>query len=88
MQFTYCEILPLNVFKELLSSVFINLYNWTYYLNFRTFSLISLETHTSAGEMARWLNALTDLEVVFNSQQPHGGSQPTVMGSNALFWCV
>jgi hypothetical protein len=24
----------------------------------------------------------------FNSQQPHGGSQPTVMGSNALFWCV
>jgi hypothetical protein len=24
----------------------------------------------------------------FNSQQPHGGSQPSVMGSNALFWCV
>jgi hypothetical protein len=22
----------------------------------------------------------------FNSQQPHGGSQPSVMGSNALFW--
>jgi hypothetical protein len=24
----------------------------------------------------------------FNSQQPRGGSQPSVMGSNALFWCV
>jgi hypothetical protein len=24
----------------------------------------------------------------FKSQQPHGGSQPSVMGSEALFWCV
>jgi len=24
----------------------------------------------------------------FNSQQPHGGSQPSVMGSDALFWCI
>jgi hypothetical protein len=24
----------------------------------------------------------------FNSQQPHGGSQPSVMGSDALFCCV
>jgi hypothetical protein len=24
----------------------------------------------------------------FNSQQPHGGSQPSVMGSDALFLCV
>jgi hypothetical protein len=24
----------------------------------------------------------------FNSQQPHGGSQRSVMGSDALFWCV
>jgi hypothetical protein len=24
----------------------------------------------------------------FNSQKSHGGSQPSVMGSNALFWCV
>jgi hypothetical protein len=24
----------------------------------------------------------------FNSQQPHGSSQPSVMGSDALFWCV
>jgi hypothetical protein len=24
----------------------------------------------------------------FNPQQLHGGSQPSVMGSDALFWCV
>jgi hypothetical protein len=24
----------------------------------------------------------------FNSQQPHGGSQPYVMGSIVFFWCV
>jgi hypothetical protein len=24
----------------------------------------------------------------FNSQQPHGDSQPSVMGPDALFWCV
>ena len=24
----------------------------------------------------------------FNSQQPHGGSQPSVMRSDSLFWCV
>jgi hypothetical protein len=24
----------------------------------------------------------------FNSQQPHGGSQPSVMGLDALFWSV
>ena len=24
----------------------------------------------------------------FNSQQPHGGSQPSVIESDALFWCV
>jgi hypothetical protein len=24
----------------------------------------------------------------FKSQQPHGSSQPSVMRSDALFWCV
>jgi hypothetical protein len=24
----------------------------------------------------------------FKSQQPHGGSQPSIMRSDALFWCV
>jgi hypothetical protein len=37
--------------------------------------------------MAQQLRALTVLPE-FNSQQPHGGSQSSVMGSAALFWCV
>jgi len=42
-----------------------------------------------AGEMAHQLRALTALpDPEFNSQQLHGGSQPSVMGSGALFWCV
>jgi hypothetical protein len=24
----------------------------------------------------------------FKSQQPHGGSQPSIMGSDILFWCL
>jgi hypothetical protein len=37
-----------------------------------------------AGEMAQWLREWTvSRGSEFNSQQPHGGSQPSVMGSNA-----
>jgi hypothetical protein len=36
-----------------------------------------------AGEMAQWLRALTALPE-FTSQQPHGGSQPSVMGSDGV----
>jgi hypothetical protein len=32
--------------------------------------------------MAQWLRALTALP----EQQPHGGSQPSVMGFDALSW--
>jgi hypothetical protein len=35
--------------------------------------------------MAKWLRALTSEDPEFNSQQPHGGSQPSVMRSDALF---
>jgi hypothetical protein len=49
----------------------------------------TIKEKTRAGEMAQRLRALTALpEVQFNSQKPHGGSQPSVMGSDALFWCV
>jgi hypothetical protein len=42
-----------------------------------------------AGEMAQQLRALTaSIGYEFKFQQPHGGSQPSVMGSDALFWCV
>ena len=38
------------------------------------------------GEMAQWSRALTALldGPEFNSQQSHGGSQPSAMGSDAL----
>jgi hypothetical protein len=39
------------------------------------------------GEMAQWLRALTALPKL-NFQQPDGGSQSFVMGSDAPFWCV
>ena len=32
--------------------------------------------------------ALTPLPEEFNSQQPHGDSQPSIMKSGALFWHV
>ena len=42
-----------------------------------------------AGEMAQWLGVPTALpSIEFNSQQPHDGSQSSVRGSDALFWCV
>ena len=43
-----------------------------------------------AGEMAQWLRLLgcSSRGPEFNSQQHHGGSQPSVMGSDALFWGV
>ena len=40
--------------------------------------------------MAQRLRAVTALLTgpEFKSQQPHGSSQPFVMRSDALFWCV
>jgi hypothetical protein len=43
-----------------------------------------------AGEMAQWVRApdCSSEGQEFKSQQPHGGSQPSVMRSDALFWSV
>jgi hypothetical protein len=43
-----------------------------------------------AGEMAQWVRApdYSSKGPKFKSQQPHGGSQPPVMRSDALFWSV
>jgi hypothetical protein len=51
---------------------------------------VVLRVRDWAGEMAQRLGALAAVPEVpeFNSQQPHGGSQPSVMGANALFWYV
>jgi hypothetical protein len=48
------------------------------------------EAHLGAGEWGSVVKS-TDCSSrgpEFNSQQPHGGSQPSVMRSGALFWCV
>jgi hypothetical protein len=43
-----------------------------------------------AGEMAQWVRApdCSSEGPEFKSQQPHGGSQPSVMRSDSLFWNV
>jgi hypothetical protein len=43
-----------------------------------------------AGEMAQWVRAsdCSSEGLEFKSQQPHGGSQPSVMRSDTLFWSV
>jgi hypothetical protein len=44
-------------------------------------------SHYRSGEMDQWVRALIVLPKVleFKSQQPHGGSQPPIMRSDALF---
>ena len=46
------------------------------------------QCNQEAGEMAQQLRALAALLAVlsFNSQQPYGGSQPSVIGYDVLFW--
>jgi hypothetical protein len=45
---------------------------------------------TGAGEMAQWVRApdCSSEGQEFKSQQPHGGSQPSVTRSDSLFWSV
>jgi hypothetical protein len=50
------------------------------------FLVLTIEV-LGAGEMAQRLRALTALPK-FKSQQPHGGSQPSVVRSDTLFWGV
>jgi hypothetical protein len=46
--------------------------------------------NSRAGEMAQWVRApdCSSEGQEFKSQQPHGGSQPSVTRSDALFWSV
>jgi hypothetical protein len=45
---------------------------------------------SGAGEMAQWVRApdCSSEGPEFKSQEPHGGSQPSVTRSDALFWSV
>jgi hypothetical protein len=46
--------------------------------------------NTGAGEMAQWVRApyCSSEGLEFKSQQPHGGSQPSVMRSDSLLWSL
>jgi hypothetical protein len=48
------------------------------------------KTEYGAGEMAQWVRApdCSSEGPEFKSQQPHDGSQPSVMRSDSLFWSV
>ena len=48
------------------------------------------EKRKGAGEMAQWVRApdCSSKGPEFKSQQPHGGSQPSITRSDALFWSV
>jgi hypothetical protein len=52
--------------------------------------LIIKEVQNRAGEMAQWVRApdCSSEGPEFKSQQPHGGSQPSVTRSDSLFWSV
>ena len=53
---------------------------------------VPLENAVSKDKLKGWRDGLavksTDCSPEFNSQQPHGGSQPSVLVSDALFWFV
>ena len=52
---------------------------------------LGVENESWAGEMAQWVRApdCSSEGPEFKSQQPHGGSQPSIARSDALFfWCV
>ena len=62
---------------------------WTQ--KFRASLLNTLRSYLlGAGEMAQWVRApdCSSEGPEFKSQQPHGGSQPSVTRSDALFWSV
>jgi hypothetical protein len=54
------------------------------------FTEVVSENHAGAGEMAQCVRApdCSSEGPEFKSQQPHGGSQPSVTRSDALFWSV
>jgi hypothetical protein len=61
----------------------------TYILTYRI-NILSLKKKKRAGETAQWVRApdCSSEDQEFKSQQPHGGSQPSVMRSDSLFWGV
>jgi hypothetical protein len=56
----------------------------------KTVKSLLIELQSGVREMAQQLGPLdcSTRGPEFSSQQPHGGSQPPVMGSDAHFWCA
>jgi hypothetical protein len=63
---------------------FPNFLNWPFHSYIKETCLKQNKTKR-AGEMAQRLRDLTALPE-FNSQQPYGGSKPSIMRSDDLFW--
>jgi hypothetical protein len=53
-------------------------------------SEVLIRSYSRAGELAQWVRApdCSSKGLEFKSQQPHGGSQPSVTRSDAIFWSV
>jgi hypothetical protein len=56
----------------------------------REVSPLKVVKNNRAGEMAQWVRTpdCSSEGSEFKSQQPHGGSRPSLMKSDALFWSV
>ena len=66
-----------------------------YKVSFRTASTIQRKEKKKKKKRGDWRDGsvvkssnCSSKGLEFKSQQPHGGSQPSVMRSDALFWCV
>jgi hypothetical protein len=73
------------VFTKLVTKVFISSNSFSYSLSFWDECILAFKLFTWG-----WRDG-TDCSFrgpEFKSQQPHGGSQASVIGSDALFWCV
>jgi hypothetical protein len=66
------------------------LIGWMVWTSYVVQPNLELENFQWAGEVAQQIRALTALPKVseFKFQQQHGVLQPSVMRSDALFWCV
>jgi hypothetical protein len=52
------------------------------------FIVINNKNKLRARQMAQWVKHCSSEGPEFKFQRPHGGSQPCIMISDALFWCV
>jgi hypothetical protein len=83
------QTLPACFHSSCSSCNLLNVMNRVRFLNYITIlGIIGMKSR--AGEMAQWVRApdCSSKSLKFKSQQPHGGSQPSVMRSDSLFWSV